>query len=39
MNSALEAYFAAVESEHRGTRWALWVVIGSAGYLFVRIIL
>ena len=39
MNSALEAYFAAVESEHRGTRWALWVVIGSAVYLFVRIIL
>ena len=38
MNSALEAYFAAVESEHRGTRWAFWTVVVCAGYLLVRIL-
>ena len=38
MNSALEAYFVAVESEHRGTRWAFWIVVFSAGYLAARIV-
>ena len=39
MNSALEAYFAAVESEHRGTRIAFWTVVVCSGYLLVRILL
>lgn len=38
VNSALEAYFAAVESEHRGTRWAFWTVVVCAGYFLVRIL-
>ena len=39
MNEASRAFEEAINSSHRGTRWALWVVIGSAGYLFVRIII
>ncbi len=37
MNEAGEAFEEAVQSVHVGTRIAVWVVIASTAYLFMRI--